>query len=140
LINGKHRKVIVGGEPTTTNQRMELRADIAGLKEIKADIRREVTVYTDSQYLHRTMTEHRKKPPKAIADLIAQLDEVAALHDVQWEKVPAHSGISHNEQVDRLSARESAKMALQALRGTFPRSGSLRGSLEIQIAPNTSLQ
>jgi ribonuclease HI len=63
------------------------------------------------------MTEQRKKLPKANADLIAQLDEVAALHDVQWEKVPTHSGISYNEQVDRLSARESAKMALQALRG-----------------------
>jgi ribonuclease HI len=117
LIYGKRRKEVVGGEQATTNQRMELRAAIAGLKEIKADIRREVTVYTDSQYLHRTMTEQRKKPPKANADLIAQLDEVAALHDVQWEKVPAHSGISHNEQVDRLSARESAKMALQAIRG-----------------------
>jgi ribonuclease HI len=116
LIYGKHRKEVVGGEPSTTNQRMELRAAIAGLKAIKADKSREVTVYTDSQYLHRTMTELRKKPPKANAELIAQLDQVAALHDVQWEKVPAHSGVSHNEQVDRLSARESAKMALQALR------------------------
>ncbi len=94
LIYCKHRREVVGGEPATTNQRMELRAAIAGLKEIKADIRREVTVYTDSQYLQRTMTEQRKKPPKANADLIAQLDEVAVLHDVQWEKVPAHSGIS----------------------------------------------
>ncbi len=106
----------MGGEPATTNQRMELRAATAGLEAIKADTRREVTVYTDSQYLRRTMTEPRRRPPKANADLIAQLDEVAALHDVQWEKVPAPSGVSHNEQVDRLSARESAKMALQALR------------------------
>ena len=116
LIYGKHRKEVVGGELATTNQRMELRAAIAGLKAIKADKRRKVTVYTDSQYLHRTMTEPRKKPPKANADLIAELDNVAALHDVKWEKVPAHSGVSYNEQVDRLSARESAKMALQALR------------------------
>ncbi len=116
LIYGEHRKEVVGGEPATTNQRMELRAAIAGLEAIKADTRREVTVYTDSQYLRRTMTEPRRRPPKANADLIAQLDEVAALHDVQWEKVPAHSGLPHNERVDYLSARESAKMALQALR------------------------
>jgi ribonuclease HI len=49
------------------------------------------------------MTEPRKKPPKANAYLIAELDEVAALHDVKWEKVPAHSGVSYNEEVDRLS-------------------------------------
>jgi ribonuclease HI len=103
LIYGKHRKRVVGGALDTTNQRMELCAAIAGLKALKADKRREVTVYTDSQYLHRTMTEPRKKPPKANAYLIAELDEVAALHDVKWEKVPAHSGVSYNEEVDRLS-------------------------------------
>jgi ribonuclease HI len=119
LIYGKYRKRVVGGALDTASQKIELRAATAGLKAIKADKRREVTVYTDSQYLHRTMTEPRKKPPKANADLIAELDEVAALHDVKWEKVPAHSGVSCNEEVDRLSARESAKMALQALPGVL---------------------
>jgi ribonuclease HI len=95
---------------------MELRAAIAGLKAIKADRRRDVTVFTDSQYLHHTMTAPRRKPPKANADLIAELDEVAALHDVEWKKVPAHSGLSHNERVDYLSRRESKKMAQRALR------------------------
>lgn len=103
LIYGKHRKRVGSGALYTTNQKMELCAAIAGLKALKADKRSEVTVYTDSQYLHRTMTELRKKPPKANADLIAELDEVAALHDVKWEKVPAHSGVSYNEEVDRLS-------------------------------------
>jgi ribonuclease HI len=115
LIYGQHKKETVGGNPATTNQRMELCAALAGLREIKTDRRREVTVYTDSQYLHHTMTRPRRKPPKANADLIAELDEVAALHDVKWEKVPAHSGVPYNERVDYLSARESAKIALRTL-------------------------
>ena len=116
LRYGKHTKEIVGGELNTTNQRMELRAAIEGLKSLKADRRSDVTVYTDSQYLQRTMSEPRKKPPKANADLIAELDGVAALHDVEWKKVPAHSGLAHNERVDYLSRMESRKMALRALR------------------------
>jgi ribonuclease HI len=116
LRYGKHKKEIVGGELSTTNQRMELCAAMAGLKALKADRRSEVTVYTDSQYLQRAMSEPRKKPPKANADLIAELDAVAAPHDVKWKKVPAHSEVAHNEQVDHLSRQESRKMALRALR------------------------
>lgn len=116
LRYGKHKKEILGGELSTTNQRMEIFAAIAGLKALKADRRSEVTVYTDSQYLQRTMSEPRKKPPKANADLIAELDAVAALHDVRWKKVPAHRGLVCNERVDELSRRESRKMALRALR------------------------
>lgn len=76
MFYGKRRKEIVGGELATTNQRMELQAAIAGLKQIKVDKRREVTVYTDSQYLHHTMTKPRRRPPKANADLIANDDGV----------------------------------------------------------------
>jgi ribonuclease HI len=64
LIYGKDRKAIVGSKQATIRQRMELFAAMAGLREIKADRRREVTVYTDSQYLHHTMTRSRRKPPK----------------------------------------------------------------------------
>ncbi len=107
-----HEKELAGGEPRTTNNRMELMAAIMGLEALKRPCR--VTVTTDSQYVARGITEWLanwkrrgwltadKKPVKN-ADLWQRLDAALAPHQVQWVWVRGHSGHPENERADRLA-------------------------------------
>ena len=109
-------KAYSGSEPSTTNNRMELRAAIEGLRLLTRPS--QVTIFTDSQYLRLGITQwiekwHRqgwvkadKKPVKNV-DLWKALWVEAKKHEVEWQWVKAHSGISQNERVDAL-AREAA--------------------------------
>lgn len=111
---GTHEKELWGGEPLTTNNRMELTAVIEALSAIKRDSR--VELYTDSQYVRQGITEwiHNwkrrgwitadKKPVKNV-DLWQRLDTLAAAHDVDWRWVKGHSGDPGNERADALANR-----------------------------------
>jgi ribonuclease HI len=114
LRAGTHEKELSGGDPATTNNRMELIAVIEGLRALKKSCR--VVVRTDSQYVQRGMTEWigrwkangwRKKPGSADlvanADLWAALDAEAARHAVRWEWVRGHAGDPDNERADALA-------------------------------------
>lgn len=112
LIYGRHRKELSGGEGATTNNRMELRAVIEGLRALKKRV--PVTVYTDSTYVMKGITEWiegwkargwktaAKKPVKN-ADLWRELDDALRGHDVEWRWVRGHAGNPGNEAADALA-------------------------------------
>ncbi len=111
---GGHEKELWGAEPHTTNNRMELRAVIEGLKALKRPT--PVRVVTDSQYVKNGMERwiHNwkrngwrtagRKPVKN-ADLWQALDELVNRHQVEWEWVRGHAGHPENERVDALANR-----------------------------------
>ncbi len=112
LLYGDKRKEISGGEPETTNNRMEMTAALEALKALKSPC--EVHLHTDSQYLRQGMTEwlpgwvRRKwksstgKPVKN-RDLWEALVSEAARHEMHWHWVKGHSGHPLNERADELA-------------------------------------
>jgi ribonuclease HI len=112
LRMGEHEKEMHGGEPQTTNNRMELTAVIEALAALKRPS--QVRVYTDSQYVQKGISEwiHAwkrrgwqtadKKPVKN-ADLWRRLDELARGHSVEWHWVKGHAGHPENERADALA-------------------------------------
>ena len=109
--NGRE-KTLQGAEVQTTNNRMELTAAIEALSTLKR--RCDVDLYTDSQYLRQGMTswlaqwkkkgwKNSKKEPVKNADLWQKLDELAAMHHIQWHWVKGHSGHPENELADTLA-------------------------------------
>lgn len=118
---GSHEKELFGGEQSTTNNRMELRAAIEGLAALKRPSR--VTVTTDSQYVRQGITQwiegwkrnqwrtSAKKPVKN-QDLWQLLDELTSRHEVTWEWVKGHSGHPDNELADALANRGIDELSL----------------------------
>lgn len=109
LRYGVREKLLSGGEPETTNNRMEMMAAIAGLEAIRRASR--VRLATDSQYLMRGITEWlprwerngwmtSAKEPVKNRDLWERLVAALARHEVRWEWVRGHSGHPENERVD----------------------------------------
>lgn len=114
LRSGAHEKELCGGEPLTTNNRMELLAVIRALESLKRPSR--VRLATDSQYVQKGISEWIKnwklrgwktssKEPVKNADLWQQLDAVAALHQIEWLWVKGHAGHEGNERADQLANR-----------------------------------
>ena len=123
LRYGRHEREIYGGEPATTNNRMEMMAAIQGLESLTRPST--VHVYTDSVYLRRGITEWlprwkvngwqtRDKKPVKNADLWTRLDSAAARHhQVQWFWVKGHAGHPENERADELACRGADEAAAQ---------------------------
>ena len=111
---GTHEKELWGGEPLTTNNRMELTAVIEALSVLKRASR--VELHTDSQYVRQGITAwiHQwkqrgwttadRKPVKNV-DLWQRLDALAAQHHVSWHWVKGHAGDPGNERADALANR-----------------------------------
>ncbi|MGE5792698.1 MAG: ribonuclease HI [Bacteroidota bacterium] len=114
LRSGTHERELYGGDPATTNNRMELTAVIRALAALKRPS--DVEVYTDSEYVKKGITEWLaawkrrgwktadRKPVKN-ADLWRALDEAAARHHVRWHWVRGHAGHPENERADALANR-----------------------------------
>jgi ribonuclease HI len=112
LRYGDHERELSGGEPATTNNRMELMAAIAGLEALKRPCIVHVT--TDSNYVRDGVTKWihgwkrngwrtaDKKPVKNI-ELWQRLDAARAPHEVHWHWVKGHSGHPENERADQLA-------------------------------------
>ncbi len=113
LVWGRYEKEISGGEAVTTNNRMELRAAIEGLRALKEPCR--VTLYSDSKYLvdaftlgwvtdwerqnfRRGRTSEVKNP-----DLWEELISLCRTHSVTFVWVKGHNGHEYNERCDRLA-------------------------------------
>lgn len=105
-------KTLHGGEPLTTNNRMELIAVIKGLEALTKPC--EVTLTSDSKYVLSGITEWMpnwkkrgwktaSKKPVQNVDLWQRLDEVAGQHEIQWKWVKGHSGHRENEIADELA-------------------------------------
>jgi len=136
LWNGKTKEVS-GGDPATTNNRMELTAAIGGLSALKEAC--EIELFTDSEYLRKGITEWiqgwkahgwktRGKTPVKNADLWRTLDDARQGHQINWRWVKGHAGHEHNERCDVLAGEAIAEMrrqhrpeVLKALLGEFKR-------------------
>jgi ribonuclease HI len=126
LMSGGHEKDLWGGEPLTTNNRMELMAAIQALEALKKPCK--VELHTDSQYVRNGISEWIKgwkargwktaaKDPVKNEDLWRRLDDARAKHDVDWRWVKGHNGHPLNERADAL-ARQGAVEAKKAGRAT----------------------
>lgn len=107
-----HEKRLCGAEPDTTNNRMELMGAIAGLRALKRPCA--VTLWTDSEYVKKGMTEWlagwkargwktAARAPVKNADLWQILEQEAARHQVDWRWVKGHAGHEGNEIADQLA-------------------------------------
>lgn len=114
LRMGGTEKELFGGEPNTTNNRMELTAVIQALTALTRPC--EVLIHTDSQYVMKGMMEWIEgwkakgwktaaKQPVKNDDLWKTLDKLVAIHDVDWRWVKGHSGHPENERADELANR-----------------------------------
>jgi len=114
LRMGTQEKELFGGEPNTTNNRMELMAVIEGLRALTRSV--DACVYTDSQYVQKGITEWihgwkargwktAAKAPVKNVDLWQALDKEAARHKVEWRWVKGHAGHVENERADALARR-----------------------------------
>jgi ribonuclease HI len=116
---GSHEKTLYGGEPATTNNRMELMAVIEGLRALKRPCT--VDIYTDSKYVMQGMSEWisgwkargwktaGKQPVKNV-DLWQALDAETARHQVRWHWVKGHAGHADNERADALANQGVAQV------------------------------
>jgi ribonuclease HI len=109
---GEHEKELFGGEPTTTNNRMELTAVIEGLKTLSRSC--DITIVTDSTYVKDGITKWivnwkrngwktKARKPVKNQELWEALDAELASHDVTWEWVKGHAGHPGNERADELA-------------------------------------
>jgi ribonuclease HI len=118
-VSGKKRE-LSGGEPRTTNNRMELTAAIRALEALKQPCK--VRLVTDSQYLRKGVTQwlagwiargwKRKDGELQNEDLWRRLSELIREHDIRWDWTKGHAGDRHNERADQL-----ATLAIRAQRG-----------------------
>ena len=113
LVYGKHERSLSGGEPSTTNNRMELMAAISGLEALKEPCK--VTLYSDSKYLTDAFNQNwidtwlRKNwktagnSPVKNVDLWQRLLNAKELHNVTFVWVKGHDGHPENERCDKLA-------------------------------------
>ncbi|WP_434777632.1 ribonuclease HI [Neisseria sp. Ec49-e6-T10] len=112
LVYKGHEKPLYGGEPETTNNRMELMAVLQGLTTLKRPCT--VEVYTDSKYVQQGITtwihdwkkrgwKTANKQPVKNADLWLALDEACQAHQISWHWVKGHAGHAGNERADQLA-------------------------------------
>ncbi len=120
--NGRERE-LVGGEPDTTNNRMELMAAICALEALKDSC--VVTLHTDSQYVRQGITTWMTNwvrrgwktaggDPVKNRDLWERLNLAAHNHKIDWRWVKGHSGDPGNERVDVLARDEAIRFKQRA--------------------------
>jgi len=116
---GDHKREIKGGEPHTTNNRMELMAAISALEALKRSCT--VDLHTDSQYLRdgimkwihgwkRNGWKTADKKPVKNVDLWQRLEQALSRHKVRWHWVRGHAGHDLNERADQLAREAIAEL------------------------------
>ena len=118
---GKFEKKISGGEPNTTNNRMELTAVIVGLRALNQKCR--VDVYSDSKYIVDAIEKGwakkwrangwmRNEKDKALnPDLWEEMLNLLDNHEVVFHWIKGHNGHPENEECDRMAMEQSAKFS-----------------------------
>ncbi len=115
---GSHEKELSGGEPDTTNNRMEMTAVIRALDALIEPC--EVKLTTDSRYVIDGITKwvhgwqrngwvSASKKPVRNEDLWHELIRAAARHQIDWQWVRGHDGHAENERVDRLASEAATR-------------------------------
>ena len=119
LRSGKHVKELKGGEPISTNNRMELMAAISALEALKAPS--QVDVHIDSQYVRDGIMKYinnwkkngwrtAAKEPVKNQDLWQRLDAARNRHTVRWHWIRGHSGDFYNDRADELVHEARAEL------------------------------
>jgi len=114
LTFGDREKEICGGEPDTTNNRMEMMAAIQALEMLTKPCK--VELHTDSQYLRNGVTlwihawkargwKTADRKPVKNEDLWKRLDQARLRHEVDWRWVKGHAGHVMNERADGLARK-----------------------------------
>ena len=123
LLHNTHRKELSGGEPETTNNRMELQAAIVGLEALKEPC--DVELYSDSRYLVDAIKKgwamrwrennwmRNKKDPALNTDLWERLLSVLKKHIVHFHWVKGHAGNPENERCDTLAGEAINQLSTQ---------------------------
>ena len=115
---GRERE-LAGGDPATTNNRMELMGAIMALEALSEPC--VVTLHTDSQYVRQGITEWMKNwirrgwktaggEPVKNRDLWERLSAAAQRHTIEWKWVKGHSGDPDNERVDVLARTQAERL------------------------------
>ena len=119
LMYGAHKKELSGGNPNTTNNRMELMGVITALKALNRPC--QVDLYTDSQYVVNAIEKGwakkwqangwmRNKKDKALnPDLWQTLLDLLEVHQVAFHWVKGHAENPYNNRCDELAVAESQK-------------------------------
>ena len=113
-------KEISGGNPYTTNNKMEMQAIIESLKHVKKNYR--IKLYTDSLYVKNGITDWIKKwkvngwktankEPVKNLELWLEMSKLAEEREIEWHWVKGHSGHKHNDRADFLARAEIKKIA-----------------------------
>lgn len=119
LSHGGSTLELSGGDPATTNNRMELQAAIKALGALREPC--EVDFYTDSEYVKNGVTAWMRnwkrngwktaaKQPVKNEDLWRLLDACVSRHQVKWHWVKGHAGHAGNERCDQLATAEIEKI------------------------------
>ncbi len=115
-----HQKILKGGKPHTTNNEMELRAVLEGLKALKEPV--EVTIYTDSKYVANGINEwiynwaknnwkNSKKRDIQHKDMWQDIYRLINTHKVSIVWIKGHAGHKENELCDKIAKQEAQKFA-----------------------------
>ena len=118
---GNKEKTLKGGEENTTNNRMELMAAIKALEAIKPEFKGKITLWTDSTYVLKGITEwihgwkkrgwkKSDKKPVINKDLWQRLDVLNAEKNINWKWVKGHAGVEGNERADELARQGISKL------------------------------
>ncbi|WEK48077.1 MAG: ribonuclease HI [Candidatus Andeanibacterium colombiense] len=120
LRKGTVEKELSGGDPATTNNRMEMMGVIRALQALNKPC--EVDLYSDSKYVIDGITKwifgwqkrgwkNAAKQPVANEDLWREMIEAVRPHTVKWHWVKGHAGHAENERVDRLASAAAEQAA-----------------------------
>lgn len=120
LLYGGNQKILSGGDPDTTNNRMEVYAAIAGLSALNEKCA--VSLYSDSAYLVNAIEQHwldnwrargwttaENKPVKN-KELWVKLSELLSYHNVTFIKVKGHADNEFNNLCDKYARAEISKL------------------------------
>ena len=122
LMNDVKKLELSGGETSTTNNAMELKAIIRALQALK--VPSEVDLYSDSAYVVNAINENwvyswkrngwrnSNRKPVANQNLWLELDRLTKIHRVYFYKVKGHSDNEYNNRCDELAVAESKKYSL----------------------------
>ena len=114
LQYGDKEKTLKGGDPSTTNNRMEMTAAIKAIEAINETYTGEIILWTDSTYVMKGITEwihgwkkknwiKSDKKPVVNTDLWKVLDNLNSQKNIQWNWVKGHAGVEGNERADELA-------------------------------------
>ena len=114
LQYGNKEKTLKGGDPDTTNNRMEMMAAIKAIEAVNETYTGEIILWTDSTYVMKGITEwihgwkkknwiKSDKKPVVNTDLWKVLDNLNSQKNIQWNWVKGHAGVEGNERADELA-------------------------------------